>query len=164
MAKETLTIEELENKKDASQKTIEINRSDLLLKDNRDADKLDGRLLERSEDNYMQIAKDIVDTSAQQLKTQNVSKNELKKLFTRFFIGFLSAQYLVLVFHLVLKALWRDMNLSDTVLITYITSVFVETLGAVAIMIKYAFSSDQEVKILQILNDVISSYKKFKDK
>lgn len=162
MAKDTLTIEELESKKSAFQKTIQIPSSELLLHDNKEADKLDRHLIEKSEDNYMEIARDIVDTSADQLETQNSSKNQLKKLFTQFFIWFLSAQYAVLVFLLVLKAFWEDMYLSDTILITYITSVFVETLGAIAIMINYAFSSDQEVKILQILNDVISSYKKFK--
>lgn len=161
MAKETLTVEELESKKDVFQKTFDLESSELFLRDNKEADKLDS-LIEKSEDNYMDIARGIVNTSADQLKTQNTSKNTLKEQFTRFFIWFVSAQYIVLVFLLVLKAFWHDMNLSDTVVISYITSVFVETLGAIAIMIKYAFNSEQEVQILQILNDVISSYKKFK--
>ena len=111
MAKDTLTIEELENKKDAFQKTIKIASSDLSLHDNRDADKLDRYLIKKSEDNYMEIARDIVDVSAEQLDAQNSSKNELKMLFTNFFIWFLSAQYGVLVFLLVLKAFWLDMHL-----------------------------------------------------
>ena len=162
MAKDTLTIEELKSKKDAFQKTIEIASSELSLYDNRDADKLDIYLMEKSEDNYMGIARDIVDTSAAQLKLQNSSKNALKRVFTKFFIKLLSAQYAILVFLFILKVFRMDSQLSDTVVITYMTSVFVETLGAIAIMIKYAFSSDQEVEILQILNNVISSYKKFK--
>ena len=45
MAKDTLTMEELESKKDAFQKTLEIASSELSLHDNKDADKLDRYLI-----------------------------------------------------------------------------------------------------------------------
>ncbi|MBE6534810.1 MAG: hypothetical protein E7678_07610 [Ruminococcaceae bacterium] len=133
---------------------------DSLLSD--DASSIDNALKRNSEDTYKKIALQIVNTSSQQLKDQNTSKNNLKTIFTWFFIAFIAIQYLVLVSLLFIKAFVATLNLSDTVIIAYITSVFVETLGAVAVMIKYAFDSKQEVNILSILNGVISNYQKFK--
>lgn len=131
------------------------------LKDNRAADAIDVILKRQSEDNYIEIARDIVDVSTNQLNTQNNSKNDLKSRFTTFFTRLLIVQYAVLILLLVVKSFWIKASLSDTVVITYMTSVFIETLGAIAIMIKYAFSSDQEVSILAILNSIISNYQKF---
>lgn len=117
-------------------------------------------LLVKSENAYVSIAKDIVETSASQLKNQNCVKDELRKKFSQFFRWFLIAQYLVLVALLVIKS-FADTGLTDTVLLAYIASVFVETLGALIVMVKYSFDSSQEVKILEILNGVISSFQKF---
>ena len=133
---------------------------DSLLSD--DASEIDNALKRKSEDTYRKIALKIVDASSKQLEEQNTSKNRLKFVFTLFFIIFIGIQYLVLVSLLFIKAFFSTINLSDTVIISYITSVFVETLGAIAIMIKYAFDSKQEVNVLKILNGVISNYQKFK--
>lgn len=86
----------------------------------------------------------------------------LKDKFTKFFIWFISIQYIILVLFLLLTAFCRTFHLSDTIVISYITSVFVETLGAIIFMIKYAFDSSQEVKVLEILNGVVLNFKKFK--
>ena len=133
---------------------------DSLLSD--DASEIDNALKRKSEDTYRKIALKIVDTSSKQLEEQNTSKNKLKSIFTTFFIIFIGIQYLVLISLLFTKAFVPILNLSDTVIISYITSVFVETLGAIAIMITYAFDSKQEVNILKILNGIISNYQKFK--
>ncbi len=130
------------------------------LSDNDDADAIDNELKGESEKTYREIAQLIVNTSSKQLNEQNQSKTKLKSIFTIFFIVFISAQYVVLVGLMLLKAL-AGVDLSDTVLITYITSVFVETLGSIAVMIAYAFDSKQEVNILEILNGVISNFQKF---
>lgn len=74
----------------------------------------------------------------------------------------LQHKYAVLVAFLFIKAFVLHIYLTDTIVISYMTSVFVETIGAIAIMIKYAFDSQQEVNILDILNSVISNYQKFK--
>lgn len=128
--------------------------------DNEDADSLDDLLKRDSENAYRVIAQQIVKISTEQLEKQNDSKNRLKKIFTRFFIIFISIQYFVLVALLFIKA-FCDVDLNEIVLTTYISSVFIETLGAILIMIKYAFDSEQEVNILEILNSVISNYQKF---
>ena len=130
------------------------------LQDNDDAASIDNELKDKSEKNYIEIAQNIVEVSSEQLWLQNSSKRRLKNIFTTFFIFFISVQYLVLVALLFVKA-FVDINLTDAMLIAYITSVFVETLAAIAVMIKYAFDSEQEVQILAILNSVISNYQKF---
>ncbi|MBQ3063978.1 MAG: hypothetical protein IJC99_04170 [Clostridia bacterium] len=135
------------------------------------------RIIEKSEDDnvqrkmvdmmadaelqYREIAVKVVNTSFDQLKEQNKSKTELKKKFSRFFRVFISLQFAVLIAMLVLKIFFAKEAITETIIVTYITAVFVETLGVVAIMIKYAFNSDQEVNILSILNGVIKNYQKF---
>ena len=57
----------------------------------------------------------------------------------------------------------RQIQLSDNVLTVYMTSVFVETLGAVVVMIKYAFKADEEVRIIDILNAVVKNFQKYRD-
>ena len=139
--------------------------SDEILYSN-DAKGMDGKaqdLTSESEKAYREIARDIVDVSEGQLKEQNDSKSSLKLTFTVFFIVFIIVQYAVMIAFLYAKAFIPGIGLSDTIVITYITSVFVETLGAIIFMIKYAFDSSQEVNILKILNSVIRYYQKFKD-
>lgn len=126
-----------------------------------DFDEVEKGLAKQSEDAYRDVADKIVSQSIEQLGEQNESKNDLKKLFTIFFTIFISVQFLIMVGLLVCVGFF-EMALSDTVLISYITSVFVETIGAIIIMIRYAFDSQQEVNILQILNGVIENYQKFK--
>lgn len=125
------------------------------------ADGLDDELAAKSEGAYIDIATKIVDSATSQLDVQNKSKNNLKKTFTRFFIVLLSAQYLVLAALLFIRTFQHGSILTDTVIITYISSVFLETLGAVILMIRYAFDSEQETKVLEILNSIISRYQKF---
>lgn len=128
----------------------------------RAADEIDNSLKMASEDAYIHIAEKIVENSCEQLRAQNDDKNELKSKFTGYFVWFITAQYAILVILIFIKAFYTNNNLSDTVIITYITSVFAETLGALVIMIKYAYDSKQEVNILQILNNVIACFQKFK--
>ena len=136
----------------------------LTVKDNIAADKIDQKLSDElaknSEVTYTDIAEKLVETSSVQLKTQNQSKTSLKKTFTIFFIVFISVQYLVLIALMFIKT-FLNTYLRDTVLLAYISSVFVETLGAIILMIKYAFDSNQEINILNILNGVIKNFQKF---
>ncbi len=152
----------IETLRKISKSSFELPSDDVEWKDNSEADTIDNSLRKASEDAYRKIAIDIVKLSEEQLKEQNESKNSLKKIFTIFFIVFISVQYLVLISLLYIKTFVEKMYLSDTVIISYITSVFVETIGAIIIMVKYSFDSKQEVNILEILNGVITNYQKFK--
>ena len=118
-------------------------------------------LLAQSEQEYSKVAKQIVDVSVQQLKTQNRSKTLLKKIFTIFFVVFISIQYAALLALFVGRIFLPEMNLSDEIIIAYMSSIFVETLGGIFLMIKYAFDSSQETNVLNILNGVIGNYQKF---
>ena len=118
-------------------------------------------LQKQSEDDYIKIANSIVRTSSVQLKSQNRNKKLLKKIFTIFFIAFISVQYFALLGIFVGQMIFGLKPPSDTVVVAYISSVFAETLGAIVLMIKYAFDSEQETQVLAILNGVISNYQKF---
>ena len=85
-------------------------------------------------------------------------------MFFHLFFIFIGIQYLVLVGLLFVKGFAKGFYLSDSILMAYMTSIFVETLSAIFVMIKYAFNSDQEVKLIGILNNAISNYKKFTGK
>lgn len=123
--------------------------------------KIKNDLQAESERRYMKLVEKIVDSSDSQLKTQNENKSEMRKTFQKFFIRLLSFQMIALMLLLILSSACKNFNLSNNVIITFITSVFVETLGAIGIMIKFAFDSDQEVKILEILNGAIKNFQKF---
>lgn len=130
--------------------------------DEKKADKLDS-LAAQSEKTYSTLATEIVSITKTELEKQEESKQKLKIAFTIFFICFISTQYLVLVALLFIKAFVFWIHLNDALILTYMTAVFVETLSAILVMIKYAFSSTQEVKLIDILNNAISKYQKYKD-
>lgn len=112
---------------------------------------------------YRKIAKSIVDISNDQLGKQNKSKIDLKESFETFFKWLLSFQLIAIFALLIIKGFFKDFNITDSVLIAVISSVFVESLGIVAVMVKYAFDSEQEVKILEILKELIKNYQKYID-
>ena len=125
--------------------------------DNKDARTIfDSHISERA---YVDITKKVANASIQQLHRQFHSKNLLKISFGKFFMWFIAAQYFVLVLLFAVKAFFAP-NFSDSIILTYMTSVFVETLGALVIMIVHAFDSKEEVQILNILNKVFSSFQK----
>lgn len=123
---------------------------------------IDDTLKRDSEERYLAIVTNIVDVSQNQLQQQNNSKTNNRKILLKFFVRFLIAQYFVMLLLFAFQgfALW-GFELNDPIVMTYITSVFVETLGAIIIMVKYAFQSDQEVQILKILNGVVEKFQKF---
>lgn len=119
------------------------------------------KMQERSEGDYRMLAKRIVRTSVNQLRVQNQSKTQLKFIFTHFFVAFIAIQYIAM---LLIFAAHMFMNISPLpteIIIAYISSVFAETIGAIVLMIKYAFDSSQETQVLAILNGVITNYQKF---
>jgi hypothetical protein len=123
---------------------------------------IEAKLTKDSEGKYLEIVTSIVNISCGQLADQNKSKRKNRKILLIFFVVFLATQYVVMLGLFVLKGfnIW-GFDLKDSIILTYITSVFVETLGAIIIMVTYAFQSDQEVQILKILNGVVEKFQKF---
>ena len=118
---------------------------------------------EESEKKYLEITDDIVSSSIELLERQYEEKQSPKKIFMWFFIVFLSIQYAVLLSLLYIKTFAENIGLTDTVIISYISSVFVETLGAIIYMVKYSFNTEQETTIVGILHGVVEKFQKYKE-
>lgn len=131
-------------------------------------DKIDGDITDKNgiaeivEKQYGRIAQIIVRATSDELKRQALDKKPLKTEFIKFFKIFLFVQYIVLSLMLFLIGFGGEVNfiLSHDVIVLYVSSVFLETLGALIIMINYAFNSRQEIKLIEILNNAISNYQK----
>ena len=124
-------------------------------------DSIDRRVVqdEKSDDTYQETASRIVDISEIQLNNQHDSKTKLQKRLLWFFIALLSVQTIAIVVVILLNGFNKRFQLNDGVIIAFITSAFVETLGVVALMVKFAFNNEQETKIISILNSYIEHFK-----
>ena len=77
----------------------------------------------------------------------------------QFISGMLFLQFLALLVLLFFNSVC--FNLEAEIIKTYIVSVFAETLVGLIVMVKFAFSNDQEVQLMQILNAVVSNFQVF---
>ena len=115
---------------------------------------------DKSEETYLRIVQEVVRDSKWNLATMHEEKLDLRCRLIEFCLHALSVQ---MIFLIVLLLAHKALELSDGVLSVYMTAVFVETLGAVIVMVKYAFKSDEEVKIIDILNAVVKNFQKYTD-
>ncbi len=116
-----------------------------------------------SDERYFKIVEDIVKTAKAQLKGQNEAKTQLRKIFVIFFVVLLSVQMLAVITFMTLTAIkCVEFAISDALMTTFIVSVFVETLGAIIIMITFAFASKEEVTVVELLIQVVKNYQKYK--
>lgn len=121
--------------------------------------------LKDSEASYNIIAHKIVKIAEDQLKSQNGSKITLKDNLSVFFKDFLMLQFIVLSFllfsEMICNIVWPNVDaISDQIILTFITSVFVETLGGIILMVVYAFNSSDEIRITEMLTAVIKTFQK----
>lgn len=123
---------------------------------------LDSEIQRASEQSYNEIVNNVVSISKEQLDRQNINKQNIRKFFIKFFAVFISLQFLALIILLALRGAIDSFDISDTLFTSYIVSVFVETLGVVAVMVKFAFDSKQEVQILSTLNKVVEHFQKYR--
>lgn len=119
-------------------------------------DKTIGKSIKEANQKYQEIVKRIVEISGGYLDNQQNGKSRLRKIFVVFFISLLSVQ-MVSIIAFVLIYIFHG-NISDTLLITYISEVFVETLSAIIIMIRFAFASKDEVSIINLLTAIVNEY------
>ena len=118
-------------------------------------------LAQKSEESYINIVEDVVDFSKTELGNLSEQKDGLRNKLVDFCLRILSAQFILMF---VLLVCGGGLGISDKVIIAFMTSVFIETLGAIVIMIRFAFKSDEEVKIIDILNAVVRNYQKYSRK
>lgn len=119
--------------------------------------------IRNSEYVYNKLVSEIINLSKTNLSELRTDKRSLREFFESFFVRIVSAQFMILILLLFLNATHTEFNISDTVLVSFMSSVFVQTLGGIVIMITFAFKSDEEVKIIDILNTFIQTYQKYKD-
>lgn len=113
--------------------------------------------------NYHEVVSEIVFTAKEQLEISNEEKTNIRTRFLWFFVIMLSLQFISVVAFVTLNAIdILEFSISDPLMQIYIGSVFVETLGEVGIMIKFAFDSKDEVKIIELLTAVVNNYQRYR--
>lgn len=116
-----------------------------------------------SDRDYRKITNDIITQTSEQLKTHTKDKRPLRITLMIFVIALLTLQFIALIAILFTNQKWA-LRISDQIINTYIVSLFVETLTGLFIMIRFAFDSKQEVKLIEILNNIVEHFKKYDDK
>ncbi len=115
----------------------------------------------RSEEAYIRIVSNVVEKSSSSLNELRDDKKNLRNSFVNLFKGLIMAQLIGLAFILMFKGFCPYFNVADNIILTFMTTVFVETMGVITLMILFAFKSDEEIKIIDILNSVVGNYQKF---
>lgn len=114
-----------------------------------------------SEDHYWKIVTQIYGLSEERLNKQADEKKLLRKVFYWTFAPLLIIQFVAIIVLIILNGR-NVVSVDSTVLTVLVSAMFVETLGAIIVMIRYCFDSSQEVKILEVLNGIVSNFQKFK--
>ena len=115
----------------------------------------------RSEIFYIDTVRDIVRTSKTNLNAMRDDKERLRVEFVSFFKLIIAVQLVFLLILILANGYCNDFNVSDTVLATFMTSIFVETIGCVLVMVTFAFKSTEVVEIISTLNTVVETFQKF---
>lgn len=116
-----------------------------------------------SDRDYRKLTNRIIDETSGHLQTQVSDKKPLRITLMVFVIALLALQFFGLLAMLFLNQRWK-LGISDQIIVTYIVSLFVETLTGLFIMIRFAFDSTQEGKLIEILNNIVEHFKKYEDK
>lgn len=152
----TLSAETINSLDEETAKSFTVDEIDKQTKNSLDLEKD----LEKASDKiYREIAKNVVNFTEGHLITQAKNKRELRKYLLPFIIGLLVFQLIALCAMLALNTFW--LHLDNSVINTFIVSVFAETLGGLIIMIKFAFDSKQELEMIGILNSVVTNFQKY---
>lgn len=117
-------------------------------------------LEEKSDEDYRIITNRIIDITKENIDRQTEQKETMRKPLTWFVGVLLFAQFIVLV--VILFGNTCCFNIPETVINTYIISVFAETLVGLIVIIKFAFDSKQEVNLIEVLNTIVSKFQKYK--
>ena len=119
-------------------------------------------LAEYSEKNYIEIVNKALHNSFNHLDTQNTSKDALRKFFSIFFCILISIEYIMFV--LLLFFVGHKLIIIETsILLVYASSIFVETIGVIAFMIKFAYANETELGVLKVAQEVVNGYKKYRE-
>lgn len=124
-------------------------------------DKKMNDLLDDSEKYYRELTNNIVDITEINLDKQIDEKKELQDRLVNFVVILLSFQFFVLVIMIFGNEVF-SFNIPTSVFKFYIVSVFAETFAGMVSMIKFAFNNTQEMKLIGVLNTIVTNFQKFK--
>ena len=111
---------------------------------------------------YQMVADRIITVSQKHLASQQHDKVELRKKFANLFSVLLILEYCFLVLFILLDAIKSiPVDVPESILQLFTTSVFVQTLSTIGVMIAFAFVSKEETRIVGLLNQIIQNYQKF---
>ncbi len=114
-----------------------------------------------SDRSYNMIAAQVIAASQAHLAEQQRDKVALRKRFAILFSALLMLEYIFLVLFILIDAVTLiPADIPDAILQLYITSVFVQTLASMGVMIAFAFVSQEETRIVGLLNQIIKNYQK----
>lgn len=114
-----------------------------------------------SDRGYHMVADRIITVSQKHLADQQRDKVYLRKKFAGVFSVLLILEYIFAVVFILLDAVTViPVQIPESVLQLYITSVFLQTLSAMGVMIAFAFVSKEETRIVGLLNQIIQNYQK----
>lgn len=120
-------------------------------------------LVGESDRAYREITKLVITITQEELKKLGKAKQPIREGLRDFIVALLSVQFVVLAIILFTNRVW-NLQISDFVINTYTVSVFAETLAGLIIMIKFSFNSEEETKLIQILNSVVERFQKYDGK
>ena len=83
-------------------------------------------------------------------------QSHFKIYLYRFFAVLTIIEYIFMMFLFVTKA-FLAIDFPEEVLIAYMGSVFVQTIGGILLMVKYAFDSKKETDIISVLTDFVKN-------
>lgn len=114
------------------------------------------------EEFYVDLSKEIVEFAMVRL-----TKNDDRKKSLRIWMFILSIILIAIEYVFLLLILFKQgylcncFKLPETVITVYMSSVFVETLGIIYLIVKYLFSTKSEEKDIEVLTKIISNFQKY---
>lgn len=114
-----------------------------------------------SDKEYREITRRIIDITETELSNRATTKNPLRKDLLKYIKGLLSVQFLVLVGMLFCQIFSIGNEIDSTIFNVYIVSVFAETLAGLIVAVKFAFNSEEETKLIEVLNLIVEHFQKF---
>lgn len=120
-------------------------------------------LIHEAENAYINTVDKIVDISRKHLSELQDHRINLRNKFVRLFTLLVVSQTAILLTLFLIIGSPMPFNLSENILLCYMGTLMIETLGCVVIMIKFSFSTSEEAHIISVLNSIVGQYQKYEE-
>ncbi len=112
---------------------------------------------------YIDTVNKIVDISKEHLSKLQDHRIGLRKRFVQLFTSLVVSQTAILLILFLIIGFPVPFNLSENILLCYMGTIMIETLGCVVIMIKFSFNTSEEAHIISVLNSIVGQYQKYEE-